>query len=139
MKLNMIRQCLSTILILLCVSSLPVLSYADDTTGPIEKKVVIKEKTPEGLEIKDDQVSLKSGFSFERINPNHVNVISGKAGEKTTMTGSIECSCNGKTDGNERCEVVISENHVSCGKSSCKSICYMLVTPANKEVLKISN
>ncbi len=120
---------------MLGISSLPVLSFADDTAGPIEKKIVIKEKIPEGLTIKTDQVTLKDGFAFERVNPNHVNVIPSKSGANAEVTGSIECSCNGT---NEGCEVIISQNHVTCGTTSCKSMCYMMVTSRNKETLEIS-
>lgn len=127
-------------MIILSVAFIPTSSFAsffkDETAGPIENKVVIKESIPEGVAIKNNQISLKKGYIYERVNKNHVNVLPDKHDEDIEITGSFECSCNGTNKG---CEVIISGKHVVCGTTSlCDSMCYMIVSSRNKDKLELS-
>lgn len=137
----MLLRFIAKLVITLSIVCLPICSNAslfkDETAGPIEKKVVIKEAIPEGVSIKDNQITLKKGFIYERINKNHVNVLPNKAGDEIDITGSFECSCNGTNKG---CEVIISGKHVVCGTTSaCGSMCYMIVSSRNKDKLELSD
>lgn len=91
------------------------------TTHTIDAKAGL----PEGVTIKENKVTLKEGYTFEKVSNSKVNVLGRMRGGGTGVTGSFDCTCNGNNGG---CDIITTPTSVSCATGTCKSSCYMITT-----------
>ena len=70
---------------------------------------------PEGAIVSGNTVKLKPGYTFQRVSPHEVAVMSAAGGE----TGTYDCTCKGGTGS---CSVTISGGVLTCGGQGCCSL-----------------
>jgi|GEM_PF-3602369 len=95
-----------------------------------KNKMIVKGKLPQGIVIKNNQITLKKGYYFEKVSKSRVNIMARTRGG-TGITGSFDCTCNGESGG---CDVITTPTSVSCATSTCKSSCYMITTIPGSQV-----
>lgn len=101
-------------------------------SSSVHSEIVLKGKTPDGVVIGKNKVTLKKGFMFEKIQNGHV--VSRMKGRKGVgITGDFDCTCNGSGGG---CSIITTPTSVSCFSSGCNN-CYMIVTIPGQDGSKI--
>jgi hypothetical protein len=87
-------------------------------------KIIMTGKTPNGVFVKKNKVTIKSGYTFNRISDNQVNVIAKKKDGTGPVSGEFTCGC--QTNGS--CKLVIDGTSIWCAANTCGSSCQMTVS-----------
>ena|SRR5688572_19381850 len=101
-----------------------------------ETKIVIVDKTPQGVVVEKHKITAKSGYSFQKISADKATLLKKRAGGGPgVVTGEFTCGCDSSTAGGA-CNLIIDSTSVWCATNTCGAGCKMTVSIPTVNVLR---